>query len=378
MLSRIALIGLVIGGCVPPTPVAEQTMPEPVQVAGPPGGEMDQQPDQPMDPAAYGDPPPDDAEATQDVTDVQIDATLEGYGQWEDDPDAGQVWRPDATLVGADFTPYDSGGSWVYTDDYGWAFNCDYGWGWLPFHYGRWGWFRDHWGWVRGHQWGAAWVDWRHGGGVVGWRPMPPTIGGRTWTVPESHWHFIGERDMGNGHIRGKEIAVGQGMGVTSPVARPNFRGQVSVRPSTVMGTRPRANGGAGGYRPTYGVQQPRAYRPQPAYRPYTQQPYTQRQPAVRQPTYTQPNYSRPPTYSRPTYNPQAQRPAYRPTYTQPSRPTYSPPSRPTYSPPSRPSYSPPVQHSSPPPVQHSSPPPASHSSPPASSSSSSSSSHHR
>ena len=58
------------------------------------------------------------------------------------------------TVVGMDFTPYETAGSWVDSNQ-GWAFQCDWDWGWLPFHYGRWGWFDEggYWGWVPGYQW---------------------------------------------------------------------------------------------------------------------------------------------------------------------------------------------------------------------------------
>ena len=65
------------------------------------------------------------------VTDTEIDATLQPYGEWIEDPDYGRVWRPYATAVGADFTPYETCGSWVWTTA-GWSFQCDWDWGWLP------------------------------------------------------------------------------------------------------------------------------------------------------------------------------------------------------------------------------------------------------
>ena len=416
MTYRIALIGLLMGGCYTGYGQQQSTLPEPVQVAGPPGGEMDQpygqDPNQPGDPAGYqpqdpsmgfqGDPgiqqDPNDPNAQAvdpqqgdapmaDVADPEIDATLQGYGAWEEDPDYGRVWRPDATLVGADFTPYDSDGSWAYTD-YGWAFNCDYSWGWLPFHYGRWGWIGTGWGWVPGHQWGPGWVDWRHGGGLVGWRPMLPERGGLGGNDPlvrdhrhgaqalDSHWHFQNEGDLGRGRIRGRELNnPAEGLRVTAPVAHPPLRGTNPIRAASLMGTRhspgtgvTSINGGARpGTRPS-----PQAFR-QPAYR-QPQQAY--RQPAYRQPTYQQPY--RQPAYRQPTYT-------QRPTYTQP-RPTYT--QRPTFQP-ARPSYSAPSHfsgstsapsHSSPAPSHSSSSSSSSHSSSSSSHSSSSSSGggHHR
>src|ERR1700688_3632312 len=129
----IGLIALVTASaCYQPDRYAQSTLPEPgaepVPVAGPPGGGMDQgygYPQQAYQPQGSQEAPqgyPEDpqqqpgmdpnadpnaaGEPTGDVNDVEIDATLDGYGQWEDNDDYGRVWRPDATVVGADFTPY--------------------------------------------------------------------------------------------------------------------------------------------------------------------------------------------------------------------------------------------------------------------------------
>ncbi|HEX8112046.1 MAG TPA: DUF6600 domain-containing protein, partial [Kofleriaceae bacterium] len=198
-LAALAML-LVAAGCYTDAP-PQSTLPEPQYVSGPPGGGMDPgyatspyagpaggaamapgaaedpgeddgaAPSEPIPPAAPvgpgaapgAGPVPDDVaqvggppgapgvpgDPTTTVSDDEIDATLDGYGQWIDTEDYGQVWRPDATVVGVDFTPYESGGSWAYSD-VGWAFVCDYPWGWLPFHYGRWAWFHGYWGWVPG------------------------------------------------------------------------------------------------------------------------------------------------------------------------------------------------------------------------------------
>ncbi len=344
MTYRFMLIGLLAtGACYAGYGQQQQTLPEPVQVAGPPGGQMDPSYYQnPQDPQGYGpgdpsqmdpndpnmqqDPnaqapdPQQDAQSTADVDDSEINAALDGSGTWEEDPDYGEVWRPDATLVGADFTPYETCGSWVNTA-YGMTFNCDYGWGWLPFHYGRWGWIGNRWGWVRGHQWGPGWVDWRRGGGVVGWRPMGPE-GGRYHPM-DSHWRFQNENEFGSGHIRGREMTnPGEGLRVTQPVGKaPTFPNRPITHVANVMATRkgaPNLAGRTGGFTPNSRGPNTQAFR----------------QPAYRQPTYRQPNYQ--PTYRQPTYRPTyTQRPTYapaRPTYQRPSytqRPTYS---RPTYS----------------------------------------------
>jgi uncharacterized membrane protein YgcG len=219
---------------------------------------------------------------TASVTDAEIDATLQGYGQWIENDDYGEVWRPDATVVGVDFTPYDSGGSWAYTAA-GWGFNCDYGWGWLPFHYGRWAWFHDYWGWVPGHRWSPAWVDWRHGGGVVGWRPTPPRVrdhrggeirdhrhgGGnlirdhRHAETHDAHWRFAATTDFARPHIRAHLYRnPAEGLRVTTRVAAPPLRARTTLHAGDLMRNRTQA---------TQGIRQnPRyqAYGPQRPYAP--------------------------------------------------------------------------------------------------------------
>lgn len=122
-------------------------------------------------------PPPDG--------DVQgnFDEALSPYGEWTD-VDGTRVWRPSANVVGEDFQPYATNGQWL-SSDYGWYFQSDYPWGWAPFHYGRWALDATYgWVWVPGTVWAPAWVDWRLGGGYIGWAPLPP-IG---WSVVVQPW----------------------------------------------------------------------------------------------------------------------------------------------------------------------------------------------
>ena len=396
-LAALATL-LAAAGCYADAP-PQSTLPEPRYVSGPPGGAMDPgyatppyagrsrgaeigpaQPQvgedgddgddgvptespppapAPLDeaqagPAAPGDPgdlaqigPPPGAPGaptpgTATVSDDEVDAALDGYGQWIDTEGYGQVWRPDATVVGVDFTPYESGGSWAYTDA-GWAFASDYPWGWLPFHYGRWGWFGGYWGWVPGHRWGPAWVEWRHGGGVVGWRPLAPGRGSdhrwhggdapfRDHRGPEqhdAHWRFATSSDFSRPHIRAHLFGnTAEGLRVTSTVAAPPLRGAVTVRSADLMkgrfaagrlaqpgisrGFGPRPSQPAGrSYPPPARAYQPpaQAYRP-PAY----QGPARGYQPPAR--TYAPTQSYRPPVYSSParSYRPPArsyQPPAY-------------------------------------------------------------------
>jgi hypothetical protein len=129
---------------------------------------------------------------------LEVDAfydSLSPYGEWIDVGGLGRVWRPYREQVGPDFRPYASGGHWVYTNA-GWTFVSTYSWGWGPFHYGHW-WFEPTFGWVwlPGSRWAPAWVEWRYGGGYVGWAPVPPP-GLRfgftaTWGSP---WCFVETR----------------------------------------------------------------------------------------------------------------------------------------------------------------------------------------
>ena len=359
-------------------------MPGPEE-AGAPG------PDAPQADDGIASAPEVAAAPTGTVGNAEIDATLDGYGQWVETDDYGAVWRPDATVVGVDFTPYESGGSWVQSDA-GWAFSCDYPWGWLPFHYGRWAWFHDYWGWVPGHRWGPAWVDWRHGNGVVGWRPRPPRLPdhrpatghhGRGVLVRDhrhseqhdAHWRFATTRDFSRPHVRSHLYGnLAEGLRVTSKVAAPPLRARTTVHASDLMRNRfaagrsfqpgrpgqpgrsfqpgPGRVGGpvqvrdhrgpesgrpfqppAQGIRPSPGNQQPYgAYRRPPIYRP----PISGQPPAqtVRPPRYQQPYGAyRPPAGAQPGQPPaQTVRP---PRYQQPGQPpvrTYQPPVR-TYQP---------------------------------------------
>ena len=338
---------------------------------------------------------------TAGVTDVEIDATLQGYGQWIENDDYGQVWRPDATVVGVDFTPYESGGSWAYTDA-GWGFNCDYSWGWLPFHYGRWAWFHDYWGWVPGHRWAPAWVDWRHGGGVIGWRPTAPGRrdhrdgheyhhgGGnlvrdhRHAETHDAHWRFAATRDFARPHIRSHLYgSPAEGLRVTSRVNAPPLRARTTLHAGDLMRNRYQPAQGirANPRYQAYGPQRPYAptetwRRPAPGARPQPYQPGRVMQPGAPSqppsrtwqpsPTRGYPQPAQPPSrvyqpppraYQPPSrgYQPPARtfQPSSRP-FT-PSAPS-SAPSRswaPPAAPPSR-SYSPPAA-----PPSHSSPPPA-------------------
>lgn len=98
---------------------------------------------------------------------------LTPYGDWVMTRDYGWAWFP--RDVHPYWRPYTEG-RWVITD-YGWTWISYEPFGWATYHYGRW--TRDErigWLWVPGTDWGPAWVSWQHGGGYVGWAPLPPSV----------------------------------------------------------------------------------------------------------------------------------------------------------------------------------------------------------
>ncbi|HSD91261.1 MAG TPA: DUF6600 domain-containing protein [Kofleriaceae bacterium] len=269
---RLVIAVVAMAGCYHQDSSIDTAYPEPAEVHGPPGGEID--PGWQAQSYSGGDPdgsagyvasaevaasadPSAPGYVMGEVTDAEIDTTLDGYGEWVEVDGYGEVWRPYTTAVGVDFTPYETCGSWVWTDDWGWVYGCDWDWGWLAFHYGRWGWFDDYWAWVPDYTWGPAWVEWRGGGGYVGWRPLAPIVrdhrgrhhehqgpiirdhrsSTRVATLKNSHWRFATTEDFGKRNIRAHLFKnPSEGLRVTSIVTRPPIRGLVQpVRAASVM-----------------------------------------------------------------------------------------------------------------------------------------------
>ncbi|WP_426269911.1 DUF6600 domain-containing protein [Dyella kyungheensis] len=122
---------------------------------------------------------PADPNVSPDIVGAQ---DLNQYGNWQNDPDYGQVWYP--ASVGADWSPY-SDGHWSYVGPWGWTWVDASPWGFAPYHYGRWAHVRNRWGWVPGPVgvrpvYAPALVAFVGGGvsigvgGPVGWFPLGP------------------------------------------------------------------------------------------------------------------------------------------------------------------------------------------------------------
>ncbi len=159
-------------------------------------------------------------EARAQETTVTFYDTLSPYGDWVVVEQYGRVWRPSSTVVGVNFVPYASGGRWVHSN-VGWVFEPEWNWGWLPFHYGRW--YQDPfngWVWVPDNVWAPAWVEWRVGGGYIGWAPAAP----RYHVHARPNWYFVENRHFVEPQVwqhRAVAVNTERVMEVTRPVAPP-------------------------------------------------------------------------------------------------------------------------------------------------------------
>lgn len=133
------------------------------------------------------------------VTFATFYGALAPDGEWLVLPPYGYVWRPHAWVVGPEFQPYATGGSWVWSEA-GWQFEAEWPWSWATFHYGRW--LRDAssgWVWVPGTVWAPAWVEWRMVDGYVSWAPLGPAGIGVAVMAPG--WSFVETRYFGHPHL---------------------------------------------------------------------------------------------------------------------------------------------------------------------------------
>lgn len=169
---------------------------------------------------------------------------LSPYGEWIHVPGAGMVWRPYAWEVGHDFRPYSTGGYWT-EGELGWVFVSHWSWGRIPFHYGRWFHHPFHgWVWLPGNEWAPAWVEWRVGGGYVGWAPLPPpgwSIGvyGPSWFFVESH--YFTHRSVAHYVLRDHRASVAFRYSAPLRTHVHHERGRRYAGPSSVHVYRPQA-----------------------------------------------------------------------------------------------------------------------------------------
>ncbi len=180
--------------CMGPPPAPAEGPPQPGQA---PTDEPQQAQAQPQD---------NGQQAGEDDANIEdFYEPLANYGTWVDTPEYGRVWQPADDVAGEDFVPYASDGAWAANDDGDWVFQSKYEneFGWATYHYGRWAEHDDYgWVWVPGTTWAPSWVEWRYGGGYVGWVPMgPPGV-----TFVEDRWFFVEERSFGAPVIYGYRV----------------------------------------------------------------------------------------------------------------------------------------------------------------------------
>jgi hypothetical protein len=166
--------------------------------------------------------------------------TLDAHGRWVEDPVYGTVWAPNPTEVGADFSPYETAGHWVYDDDdYVWV--SDYDWGWAPFHYGRWVLTDGGWVWIPGRVYAGAWVDWRFGypgWAYVGWGPAYPTFiwragvpVGYVAVAPAAHFYYCAHGDIFAPSIGARIVTGPQVAGIAAHTGFYGAGGQIATAP---------------------------------------------------------------------------------------------------------------------------------------------------
>ena len=132
---------------------------------------------------------------------------LDQYGQWENNPDYGNVWVPNE---GPDWVPYYNG-NWTWEPYWGWTWVSYEPWGWAPYHYGRWCMWGNRWCWWPGIGywgsrpiWAPAYVSFLGFGfrgmgfgfglgfGSIGWLPLGPFDRAFPWWGYRNGYRAVG------------------------------------------------------------------------------------------------------------------------------------------------------------------------------------------
>jgi hypothetical protein len=150
-----------------------------------------------------------DSKEDNSVSAKYVSRDMDGYsdldenGTWNQEPDYGNVWYPNAVDPG--WAPY-STGYWNWVGPWGWTW-VDYApWGFAPYHYGRWAYIGNRWGWCPGPYYGRpiygpAFVGF-YGGGFsfgVGWFPLG-------FGEPYHPWYHASSRYVTNVNIHNTTI----------------------------------------------------------------------------------------------------------------------------------------------------------------------------
>jgi hypothetical protein len=87
----------------------------------------------------------ENAQASYVPDDVPGAEQLNDAGQWNNQPDYGDVWFPNQVPAG--WAPYQNG-RWAWVRPLGWTWIDAAAWGFAPYHYGRWININGRWGWL--------------------------------------------------------------------------------------------------------------------------------------------------------------------------------------------------------------------------------------
>jgi len=169
----------------------------------------------------------------------QVYDYLSPYGYWTRYSSYGYVWVPSS--IHYNWRPY-TNGRWVWTD-YGWTWSSDFRWGWIPFHYGRWG-YDPHlgWYWVPGDTWAPAWVSWRYSRLYIGWAPIPPGVPFspgtgilfRGRTIPYRYWIFIQGRHFNQYNMNNYALPYERNLTIINLTVQKTSLKQVNSRVSNI------------------------------------------------------------------------------------------------------------------------------------------------
>ena len=136
------------------------------------------------------------SESSQYVPDDMVGYNdLDGYGEWDNSSDYGNVWYP--TRVANDWAPYRDG-RWEWINPWGWTWVDNAPWGFAPSHYGRWAYISHRWGWIPG---GSSHGHDRHHGHSVYAPALVAFIGGSGFSIgiggdQPVGWFPLGPRDV--------------------------------------------------------------------------------------------------------------------------------------------------------------------------------------
>jgi hypothetical protein len=178
---------------------------------------------------------------------------LDQYGTWQNVPDYGQVWSPNA---GPDWSPYYDG-NWTWEPYWGWTWVSYEPWGWAPYHYGRWFCYGSRWCWWPGvgfgglrPLWAPAYVSFlglgrgigiglNFGFGSIGWLALGPFDAVFGWWGHHNGYGAVGIGSIARiGNYGGGLGRIGNGRmsNLQAALTNPNVRRGITTMPANDFG----------------------------------------------------------------------------------------------------------------------------------------------